>query len=355
VSFAALHNRRPWLIRSALAVLVLVFALLALFPERHRAAATMTPTDPGSLGLGGPLGEFGAVNSVFGSQAAVEVVMKVARSRAVRQSVIKELRLADRLGTGDPVELERWLAKVSEVRSLRGGIVEIQATLADAGLARAIVASSTEATRNELSAIGRRQTAYKRGILEQLLASSEKRLANARAAYDTYRKQTRYAQPSAAIATMGGRVFSLQETIRAKEVQLDTARKFATDENMQVRQILAELAVLRQQLNEARSLNADQSGSIANVVEQSTRVRELERRYYQELSLHDNYERYLDGTAIEDVTQAAVIRVLEKAYVDTARQWNVLPAMLAILLLGLALAIEFYRLRPPVGDAVARA
>jgi uncharacterized protein involved in exopolysaccharide biosynthesis len=66
-------------------------------------------------------------------------------------------------------------------------------------------------------------------------------------------------------------------------------------------------------------------------------------------SLYDSYLRYLQGTSAEDMTSTANIRILEPAYVDTHRQvwWPMMAGVFAILLLWAA--IEFYRLRPPVG------
>ena len=65
--------------------------------------------------------------------------------------------------------------------------------------------------------------------------------------------------------------------------------------------------------------------------------------------MYDGYLRYLQGTAVEDLTSTASIRVLEPAYVDTKRQiWSpALAAAIATFLLWMA--IEFYRLRPPIG------
>lgn len=345
----------PWRRRAIFAVLIAIFALLTLFPQKFHAAMTMTPTDPASLGLSSALGEFGAVNSVFGNQAAVEVVLKVGRSSNVRRLVIDKLDLVKRLNFANVHDADRWLEKTVELRSLRGGIILIETWRGDAAFARELVATTADATRTRLSEIGRQQTEYKRGILKQLIVSADQRLAEKQRAYDNFRLRTRYAQPANAIAAIGGRVSLLQDIIRSKEVQLNAARQFATDQNLSVRQLLAEISSLRLQLAKAQALGTNQTDSVGDVVVKSTEVRELERQLTIARALHDNYERFLDGTTVEDLTQGAVVRVLEPPYVDSARQYNLLPLMIAALLLTLALAIEFYALRPPVGHRNALA
>ena len=90
---------RPIYRRLLMFVLVAICAVLTLYPERYRAAVTMTPTDPSSLGLGGALGQLGALNTVFGNQAAIEISLKVARSIDVRRMVVDELKLMKQRGS----------------------------------------------------------------------------------------------------------------------------------------------------------------------------------------------------------------------------------------------------------------
>ncbi|GAA0731537.1 hypothetical protein [Sphingomonas trueperi] len=341
--------RKPALRRTLLLVLIALFTVLALFPQRYRAATSLTPADPASLGLSGTLGQLGAVGNVFGNQAAVEVSLKVARSEYVRSIVSKRLNLEQRLHR-NAVDTHRWLDRHVDIRSLRGGIVQFEVMDRDPEFARQLVAAFGEAVRQQLSIIARDQTAFKRKILIELVESSSERLSKARAAYDNFRLRTRYSSPQAAIYAAGDRIPELEAIIRSKHVQLAQMRQFATDDNMRVRQVLAEIEALQGQLAAARSLSPGQQSSVGEVVRQSTQVDNLRRELDLSQNLYDNYKRFLQGTSVEDLTSSANVRVLEPAYVDSARQVNILPLSIAIMLLILGAAIEFYAIRPPLGE-----
>ena len=83
------------------------------------------------MGLQGALGQLGALSNVFGSQAAVEISLKVARSMDVRRAVIKQLKLQERMELDTPRQADLWLEREVEIRSLRGGILQMSAKLAD--------------------------------------------------------------------------------------------------------------------------------------------------------------------------------------------------------------------------------
>lgn len=329
-----------------------IFALLAFFPERHLATSSFTPTDRDALGLSGTLGQLGAINSVFGNQAAVEVALRVGSSVAVRDDVIAKTRLKDRLKSDGRVALHRYLDDNVDVRSLRGGIIVIEMQDRDAEWAREIVSAYQAAVQEELGQISRRQTAYKREVLVQLVQSASEQLGKAQAVYDDFRLRNRYAEPRAAISAISDRIPQLEATIRAKEVQLAAAREVFTDDNLTVRQMMAEITALRSQLAAANSTTLTQNQGVGELVQNSSRLFKLERDLEVAKSLYDSYVRYLRGTAVEDLTSDANLRVLEPPHVDTRRQvW--LPALaLAIAIFLLWVAIEAYRQRPPPGEAL---
>jgi capsule polysaccharide export protein KpsE/RkpR len=333
--------------------LIAILLALTFFPERHRAATSLTPTDPESLGLSGTLGQLGAINNVFGNQAAVEVAMRVAKSVYARDTVIDQLKLEQRLAPKTRLEIHRWLEEKVDIRSLRGGIITIELLDRNEDLARDIVGAYATATQNRLAQISRKQTQYKRDVLLKLVSDASTRLAVAQSAYDDFRLRNRYADPRASMEAIGEQIPALEGAIKSKQVQLAAARRMFTDDNVQVIQIRAELSALQQQLAMAKATNPNREDSVGMLVTASSQLFKLERDLGIAKALYDSYMRYLQGTAVEDLTSTANVRVLEAPYVDTSRQMFLPALAAAIALFLLWVSIEFYRLRPPVGDHLA--
>lgn len=340
--------RRPLWRRLVLLLLLVVFAVLTLFPERYRAAVSLTPTDPGSLGLAGALTQLGAVQNVFGQQTAVEVSLVVGRSEAVRGRVIEELDLDRELGL-TPVGTMRWMDRNVDLRAMRGGIIQVEVLNEDADLAYNIVAAYGRAVREQLATVSREQTAYKRGVLEELVEAANSRLAIAQAEYDTFRLRTRYSSPEAAIRAIGDRVPQLEDMLYSKQTELNAAREFYTEDNLIIRQIRAEMDAIQSQLAVARSVSPTDDNSVGRVVRESSEVDRLRRELDLSMGLYESYKRVLEGTTVEELTSSANIRILESAYIDTSRQYNYVFAALAVLVLLFGLGVEFYNWRMPVG------
>lgn len=344
--------RSSWTRRAIFTVLIAVLLFLSFFPERYRAAVTLTPTDPASMGLSGTLGQLGAINSVFGNQAAVEVALKVARSIYVRETVAQQTHLMQRLHFANQVAMHRWLEKEVTIRSLRGGIIVFEMLSTDPELAKDLVSAYSSATQERLAQISRGQTQYKRDVLIKLVYDASDRLARARAAYDTFRLQTRFSDPAEATGAIAAQIPALEAAIRQKQIELNSARQLNTNRNIYVLQLQNQLGTLQSQLAQARSTSPEQSSSVGKAVRTSTQADKLYREMYIARSLYESYMRFLEGTQVEDLTSNANVRVLEPPYVDTDRQINYAYLALAIATALLWGAMEIYRVRPPAGDRV---
>ena len=334
-------------------ILIAVCLFLGFFPERYRAAVTLTPSDPTTLGFNPTQVQLGALNSVFGNQAAIEIALKVAASVQVRDRVAQQLKLQDKLGLHSRAQVHRWLQRNVDIRALRGGIIQVQVLLSDAGFAKQIVAAYEDAAREQLAVVSREQTRYKHEVLVTLVAEASDRLARAQGAFDTLRLTTRTPDPTIEAGVAADRVNGLRQSIKTKELELAASRQFYSDENLNIRKIIAEIAAMRGQLAQAMTTSPEQAQGVGRAVYSSTQFRKLQRELTISQTLYDTYARLLEGTAIDEMTSTANIRVLEPPFVDTARQVNYSALALALALFLLWLAIEFYQLRPSVGSRAA--
>jgi capsule polysaccharide export protein KpsE/RkpR len=270
----------------------------------------------------------------------------------VRDIVIKQTKLAKKIGGGDREHLHRWLDSRVDIRSLRGGIVSIETKSRDTALAREIVAAYANAMQDRLAQIGRTQTAYKRSVLLKLVAEAATGLAQAQSNYDSFRLLNRTTSPSGTVELVNSRMAQLEAAIKAKQIDLTVARQLYTDNNNVVRQIVVELGALRNQLAQVRATSPGGDTTLGQAVTNSGKLFKLERELGIARALYDSYLRYLQGTAVEDMTSNANVRILEPAFIDTERQiwWPAFSAALAALLLWGA--VEVYRMRPPVGARI---
>ncbi len=331
---------------------IAILLVSSAFPEKFRAEATLTPADPASLGLSDTLGQLGALNSVFGKQADVEVALRIGTSIYTRDKVIRDLNLEERVGKKG-VALHRWLEKRLVMRSLRGGIILIQMDHTDRQLAQDIVSAFTEATRAELAEITLRQTQYKRDVLEKLVHDAGLRLSKAQAAYDTFRLENGYANPARSVEIISERVPSLRAALEEKERQIAITGALFAPDNITMIQLRSERDVIKTQLQDALSSRpTTQEGTVGEAVAVSTRLFDLDRELGLAQSLYTNYVRYLQGTTVEQLTSTANIRLLEQPYVSSERQYRWTLIVLAIALFLVWMAIEFYRLRPPLGAPI---
>ena len=340
---------RPFTRRLLFVILIAIFLFLGFFPERYRAAVTLTPSDPSTLGFNPTQVQLGALNSVFGNQAAIEIALKVASSVQVRDRVAKQLDLQRKLGFSSRSETHRWLQSNVDIRALRGGIIQIQMLLKNPEFAKQIVGAYEDAAREQLAVVSREQTKYKHEVLIKLVSESSERLARAQGAFDTLRLTTRTPDPTIEAGVAADRVNGLRQSIKTKELELAASRQFYSDENLKIRQILAEISTMRSQLAQAMTTSPEQAQGVGRAVYSTTQFRKLQRELTISQTLYDTYARLLEGTAIDEMTSTANIRVLEPPFIDTSRQVNYPALALALALLLLLLAIEFYQLRPPVG------
>jgi len=164
--------------------------------------------------------------------------------------------------------------------------------------------------------------------------------------------QHQEAIPEVQTSKVADRIGSLEGAIRSNRISLAIAHQTYTDNNFKVQELKAQTEALETQLAEAKATNPTNDQSVGSVVASTTVLFQLQRELSLQRGLYDSYMRFLQGTSVEDLASTANMRILEGPHIDTERQlW--LPSMaMAIAIAVLWGAVEFYRVRPPLGAPV---
>lgn len=330
-------------LRRGLYVAVAVVALLlCLLPRPHLARVKILPQ--GSSAAAGSmiaaLGGGGVQNfaAMLGTQKTNYLI--IGRSHDVQQDVVERLDLVDIWNTGDQAGAERKLAKKVDVQLLSGGVLEVTARDTDPDFARRLVEGFTESLKARLETLGQEQVQTRREIVTERLNEASAALEAAESELNIFRVQNNLPSPEAELGAAVSTRLTLDAQIRGKEVEIETARQFQTDNSLRVRRLVSELSALRRQRAEA-----DQATGGGNALALSSRTAEYFRLYREQQfaeTLVVVYRRFFEEVSVEALSAETNVQIIEQPHVDPDRQFNMSGIALLLLVLLAAAFTEIY-------------
>lgn len=334
--------------RRAYAVAAAVLALLCLFPRQYVARAKILPQDADSAGLSAVMGALGGgfqnFASLLGARQSIDVYLTIARSNDVADDVIRRLRLEARYG--GEAQAHKRLEKKVDVHSLMGGVIEVEAHDADRAFSQQLVTVYSDAIRRRLADLGRQHTSEKKAVVTRRLGAAATRLASAQSALSDFRRANHLAAPEAQLGAAVTLKTQLEAQLQAKTVELQTAQRFGTSENMQVKAIVSDIAGLRRQIAASESPAAGDGGApnLAKLAEKSTEYLNLYREQAFAQALYEVYTRYLEGIIVEDLVANtnSNVQLIENPYIDPHWRINMWAAGSLAALALLAFYTEYY-------------
>ena len=329
--------RSPTRRRVLYAAVALVAVLLCLFPRPHLARVKLLPqgSSSGAGALISALGGGGVQNfaAVLGAQKTNYLV--IGRSHDVQQEVVQRLNLVDLWNSPDQAAAERKLGKKVDIELLTGGVLEVTARDTDPAFAQRLVEGFSEAIKTRLAGLGQEQVRTKRAIVTARLAEANTALETAERDLNAFRIQNNLPSPEAELGAAVNTRLTLDAQIRGKEVEIETARRFQTDNSIRVRTLVSELAALRRQRAEA-----DQASNGENALALSSQTAEYVRLYREQKfaeTIMLVYRRFFEEVSVEALSAETTVQVIERPHIDPDRQFNLSGiALLLLVLLGAA-------------------
>lgn len=344
--------RSPLRRRLSFAVAALILGIFCLWPRHYIAKADLLPQDSGG-GLSSLLNQSAglvSLGALLGSHQSIEADLTVGQSEAVLRGVIDRLRLVGPGHYRDMREAEIKLRRKIDVQTIRGSILQVRATASDPDFAKALAGATAAAIQDRLTTLSLQQAAQKRAVANNRMAQATKRLADAQAAITQYRTANKLAAPEIQLGAGVSELASLQGQLQAKEVELQTAERFATGGNIKIEAVKSDIAGLQKQIADAETASGGAGGpKLASIALESSEYFNLYRDEQFAQSLYSVYSRYTEEITIDELTAATNMDLIEPPYVVPNRQYNAAAVGLLAVVILLAFTAEFYMIAPPVG------
>ncbi|CAN5399021.1 Wzz/FepE/Etk N-terminal domain-containing protein [soil metagenome] len=303
--------------------IVAVILSLLLKPSFTASALIMPPqqssSSSGLLNQLGALSSLGGASASLGMKTQADMYVGILQSRTIADEIIGQFKLAAVYKTKKMQDARAALKSQTTIENGKDGLIRISVVDHDpqraSDLANAYVTNLYSMNSN----LAITEAAQRRAFFDQQLDGEKKALTAAEEDLRATQQRTGLIQLSGQALMTIQTIGQLRAQIASREVELQSARAFATDQNPDVTRLNSQIATMRQQLAKLQNdqQNVVQPGNIAlpagRVAEDSLEYgRKLREVKYHE-TLFDLLSRQYEAARIDEAKSAPIIQVIDRA------------------------------------------
>jgi tyrosine-protein kinase Etk/Wzc len=306
------------------AFLVSIVISLLLKPNFTSTAMIMPPQQSSSSsGLLNQLGSLaslgGGASASLGLKTPADMYIGILQSRTIADEIISHFKLKETYKTKRMQDTRAALKAHTTVESGKDGLIQISVVDHDSQRASDLANAFVTALYSMNSNLAITEAAQRRVFFDQQLDGEKKALTTAEEDLRTTQQKTGLIQLSSQALMTIQTIGQLRAQIASREVELQSLRAFAADQNPDVTRVKSEILMMRQQLvklqNDQQSVV--QPGNIAlpagRVAEDSLEYgRKLREVKYHE-TLFDLLSRQYEAARIDEAKSAPIIQVIDHA------------------------------------------
>ena len=218
----------------------------------HRDGDHLPPQQNQSV-LSSMLGQVAGAQALdlrdLGLKNPSDVFVAMLKSRTVEDALVNRFDLRKVYNVKRYEDARKKLEKRSEIDPEKEGLISIQVTDHDPKRAAEIANAWVDELRALNLNLALTEAAQRRAFFEQKLAAERASLTDAELALRQLEQKTGLIQPDAQTRALIGAVAEVRAQIAAKQVQLQSMRSYATENNPDVKRVERELAELQAQFS----------------------------------------------------------------------------------------------------------
>ena len=321
--FAIVSKRRRFVAAATLIVAILTVVIVLLLPNQYTAETLILPPGQNSSGTAmlnslGSSALLSAAGAGLGIKNPAEMYVALFKTRTVEDAVISRFRLTDRYHTSIMSDARHLLEhRTKTLLDPKSGLIRLSATDHDPAFAAQLANGYVDEFRNQSAHLVITEAAQRRLFFQQQLLDANENLTTAEEAMKSSQDTTGGLQVDSQTRSLIEAAASLRGQIVAKEVEIQSMRSFATEDNPQMVTAEQQLDALKAQLTKLAGTDP-KPGSEIIVPKGNLRAASLEYvrklrdvRYYETIA--QLIARQFESAKLDEARQGAVVQVADSA------------------------------------------
>lgn len=330
------------------AVLAAVISLL--LPKRYTATVTLLPPQQsGSMAsaLASQLGNLGGLAAMAGGSLGIknpnDTYVAMLKSRTVEDGLIERFHLMQEYHVRYMSDARTQLEREATIdSSTKDNLIHISVENKDPKRAAQLANGYVEQFRDLSSHLAVTEASQRRLFFEQQLAQAKDKLSEAEQQLEVTEQKTGLIMPTGQAAALIQSAVSLRAQIAAKQIEIQSLRMYATDQNPQLETAEKELAGMQAQL---AKLGGSQAGGDDGLLLPRGKVSQASLEFLRDERNVKYYEtifeilaRQFEAAKLDEAKEGALIQVLDPATPPDRRSF---PRRTLFVICGMGVGLFF--------------
>jgi tyrosine-protein kinase Etk/Wzc len=322
-------------------------------PEYKGEAVIMPPQQPQSSLSSFAAGALsmvagGGMTSQLGLKSQTDLYIGVLKSRTIADSMIEQFGLRSVYKEPTLLDTRKALEKHVTIESGKDTLIHIVVEDRDPSRATGLANAFVDALAEQNSRLALTEASQRRLFFGQQLNTEKVALADAEVALKKNQETTGLVLPAGQGEALIRSTAQLRAELASREVELESLRTFATDQNPRVETAQREMDALRDQIHKLEASAGSEGIQVtANRLPAAELdyVRKLRNVKYHETLLELLAKQY-EAAYIDEAKSAPVIQIVDRAIVPDKKSWPPRALFIAIAAVGslfLAIVIALTR------------
>ena len=310
-----------WILVVSLAMLFIGGLTSFLLRPSFTASAIILPPQQQQpnmalLGQMGSLAGLSGAGSIFKNPG--ELYVGMLESRTIADRLIDNFHLKSLHNSSTLADARAKLKRQSTFEAAKNGLIVITVTDHDARLASDLANGYVDELYRLNSSLATSEAAQRRVFFDQELMSEKTELTNAENDLKKVEQETGVIQLSGQAQMIIQSIAQLRAEISSHEVEIQTLKTFATDQNPEVLRAEQEISSLKTQLTSQE--NSQRNQQPGDVVLSANQVPEVAQEYARNLrdvryheTLYDLLSKQYEAARLDEAKSVPLIQVVDRA------------------------------------------